>query len=168
MWEIRHFGILKILVTKGYFKNFSYEGGINTPLIAYWPNKIKPKSLTKYPGHFIDFMTTFVDLTGAKYPKEFNNQAITPMQGESLLPVLLAEGKEREKPIFWEWQDGQAVYFNSFKIVKEGLKNPWELYNLESDPTETKNLATEKPEKVKELGNLFEEWKSQFVMSNGN
>jgi len=151
-----------------YFKNFSYEGGINTPLIAYWPNKIKPKSLTEYPGHLIDFMSTFVDLTGAKYPKEFNNHAITPMQGESLLPVFLGENKERQKPIFWEWQDGQAVYFNSFKIVKEGLKNPWELYNLVADPTETKNLANEKPEKVKELGNLFEEWKSQFVMSNGN
>lgn len=151
-----------------YFKNFSYEGGINTPLIAYWPNKIKPKSFTGFPGHFIDFMATFVDLTGADYPEEFNNQKITPMQGESLLPVFLGGNTERQKPIFWEWQDGQAVYFNSFKIVKEGLKNPWELYNLESDPTETENLAAKNPQKIRELEKLYSNWKSQFVMSGGN
>lgn len=142
-----------------YFKNFSYEGGINTPLIAYWPNKIAPKTFTEFPGHFIDFMATFVDLTGADYPKEFNNQQITPMQGESLLPVLLGENTQRKKPIFWEWSDGQAAYFNSFKIVKEGLDNPWELYNLETDPTETNNLAGKNPEKTKELEELFADWK---------
>jgi arylsulfatase len=143
-----------------FFKNFSYEGGINTPLIAYWPNKIMPKTFTEFPGHFIDFMATFVDLTGAEYPQEFNNQQIIPMQGESLLPVFLGENKQREKPIFWEWQDGQAVYFNSFKIVKEGLENHWELYNLDADPTETNNLATQNPEKVKELEGLFLAWKA--------
>jgi arylsulfatase len=121
-----------------------------------------PKTFTEFPGHFIDFMATFVDLTGAEYPQEFNNQQIIPMQGESLLPVFLGENKQREKPIFWEWQDGQAVYFNSFKIVKEGLENHWELYNLDADPTETNNLATQNPEKVKELEGLFLAWKAGF------
>lgn len=143
-----------------FFKNFSYEGGINTPLIAYWPNKIKQKTFTEFPGHFIDFMATFVDLTGAEYPEEYNNEKITPMQGQSLLPVFLGENKLREKPIFWEWQDGKAVYFNSFKIVKEGLDNPWELYNLETDPTEMTDLSAQNPEKVKELEGLFMEWKA--------
>ena len=74
-----------------YFKNFSYEGGINTPFIAYWPEKIKPNSFSEFPGHFVDFMATLVDITGAKYPTNFNEQAITPMQGESLLPVFAGE-----------------------------------------------------------------------------
>ena len=143
-----------------YFKNYSFEGGINTPLIAYWPGKIKPASLTEFPGHFIDFMATFVELTKAEYPKKCNNQPITPMQGQSLLPVFYGENQTRERPVFWEWQDGQAVYFNSFKIVKEGFDSTWELYNLEIDPTETNNLASENPGKVEELNNLFSEWKS--------
>lgn len=143
-----------------YFKNFSFEGGINTPLIAYWPGKITPKTFSKFPGHFIDFMPTFVELSGAEYPEEFNNQKITPMQGESLLPAFLSENTEREKPIFWEWQNGQAVYFKGFKIVKHGLDKPFELYNLEADPTETKNLATENPGKAEELEKMFVEWKA--------
>jgi arylsulfatase len=84
------------------------------------------------------------------------------MQGQSLLPVLLGENTIRKKPIFWEWSDGQAAWFDSYKIVKEGLENPWELYNIESDPTETNNLSETYPQKVKELENLFITWKSEL------
>jgi len=149
-----------------FFKNFSYEGGINTPLIAYWPGKIKSNSFSRFPGHFVDIMATFVDITGAEYPTEFKNQQITPLQGQSLLPVFYGEKTNREKPIFWEWQNGQAVYDHSFKIVKEGLENSWDLYNLESDPTETKNLAGEHLEKVKELEKLFDEWKAALPVAS--
>ena len=143
-----------------YYKNFSYEGGINTPLIAYWPGKIEPKTFSQFPGHFIDLMATFVEITGARYPAEFNGQKITPMQGQSLLPAFKGENPPREKPIFWEWSNGQACYANSWKIVKEGLNNHWDLYNLKTDPSETKNLAAKNPDKVKELDALFNEWKA--------
>ncbi|MCG6186023.1 sulfatase-like hydrolase/transferase [Maribellus maritimus] len=149
-----------------FYKNFSYEGGINTPLIAWWPGKITPKTFSEFPGHFIDIMATVVDITGATYPTEFNNQKITPMQGVSLLPVLNGEKTSREKPIFWEWRRGRAVYSDSWKIVKEGLEEPWDLYNIEQDPTETKNLANSNPEKVKEMEQLFEEWKSSQIEKN--
>ena len=71
-----------------YYKNYSYEGGINTPLIAYWPGKIEPETFSEFPGHFIDFMATFVDITGSRYPEEYNGQKIIPMQGQSLLPAF--------------------------------------------------------------------------------
>lgn len=145
-----------------YYKNFSYEGGINTPFIAFWPEKIKAKTFSEFPGHFIDMMATLVEITGADYPEEFNEQHITPMQGQSLLPVFLGEKVEREKPIFWEWKRGQAVYSNGYKLVKEGLEKPWDLYKVSSGPTETKNLATENPEKVKEMEQLFTNWKASL------
>ena len=145
-----------------YYKNFSYEGGINTPFIAYWPEKIKAKSFSEFPGHFIDMMATLVDITGANYPENFNEQQITPMQGQSLLPVFLGENIEREKPIFWEWRRGQAVYSKGYKLVKEGLEKPWDLYKVSSDPTETNNLAAENPEKVKEMEQLFTNWKTSL------
>jgi arylsulfatase A-like enzyme len=145
-----------------YFKNISYEGGINTPLIAYWPGKIKAESFTKFPGHFIDIMSTLVDITDSKYPEKFNGQEIVPMQGESLLPVFKGENASRKTPIFWEWRRGKAVYSNSYKIVKEGLDRPWDLYNMENDPTETHNLSETMPEKVKELEALFNNWKNEL------
>ena len=84
------------------------------------------------------------------------------MQGQSLLPVFAGQETKREKPIFWEWRRGQAVYNNGFKIVKNGLDNPWDLYNLENDPTETNNLAEQNSEKVEELEKLFDDWKASL------
>ncbi len=149
-----------------YYKNFSYEGGINTPFIAYWPGKIKANSFSRFTGHFIDMMATLVDLTGAEYPSRFNEQTITPMQGESLIPVFKGEKSNREKPIFWEWRRGQAVYNDGYKIVKEGLDKPFDLYNVKTDPTETKNLAKDQPEKVKEMEQLFNDWKASLPHFN--
>jgi len=143
-----------------YFKNYSYEGGINTPLIAWWSGKIEANSFSEFPGHFIDIMATLVDITGADYPENFNNQNITPMQGQSLLPVFKGEDAERENPIFWEWRSGQAVYKDGYKIVKHGLDNPFDLYYIKEDPSETNNLAESNPEKLNELEKLFREWKS--------
>ncbi len=143
-----------------FYKNSSFEGGINTPFIAYWPDRIKPQSFSKFPGHFIDFMATLVDITGATYPGVFNAQNITPMQGESLLPVFQGIEAQRKQPIFWEWRNGQAAYYNGWKIVREGKFNPWELYNLTSNPTETNNLAKGNPEKVEELNKFFNDWES--------
>ncbi len=145
-----------------YYKNFSYEGGINTPLIAYWPGKIQANTFSEFPGHFIDLMATFVDITNADYPEVFNNKEITPMQGQSLLPVFMGENPVRKKPIFWEWQDGSAVYYESYKLVKEGFDKPWDLYNIGLDPTETNNLAKQNPEKVKELEKLFSDWEASL------
>ena len=69
---------------------------------------------------------------------------------------------KREKAIFWEYLDGQAAYYDSCKIVKHRLDNDWELYNTDKDPTETNNLALERPEKLEELDNLFWSWKTSL------
>lgn len=85
-----------------FYKNYSYEGGINTPMIAWWPDKIKANSLSGFSGHFIDIMPTIVELTGAAYPEYYNGQYITPMRGVSILPVLKGKKVNRDKPIYWQ------------------------------------------------------------------
>ncbi|MCF8225617.1 MAG: arylsulfatase [Bacteroidales bacterium] len=146
-----------------YFKNWSYEGGIRTPMIVHWPGQIsEPGSTCDFPCHFIDFMATFVDMTNAVYPDSANGSFIYPLAGESLIPVIEKKKTEREKPLFWNWRNGSAVLEGEWKIVRHGLEKPWELYNLVSDPSETNNLADQHPGQVSRLSTLYENWKSQF------
>jgi arylsulfatase A-like enzyme len=77
------------------YKQNQHEGGISSPLIVHWPEglKAKPGSITRQPGHLIDFMATFIELSGAKYPKQVGARSIDPLEGKSLLPII--QGKER-------------------------------------------------------------------------
>ncbi len=151
-----------------FYKNYSYEGGINTPLIAHWPGKIKAGTFSGFPGHFIDIMATYVDISGARYPGEFNDSEITPMQGESLLPAFRGEEALRSKPLFWEWSKGQAIRDGDWKLVRQGKEKPWDLYNVSEDPTETNNQATDYPEKVKAMDQQFLEWKKRMAAETGD
>ena len=143
-----------------YYKNYSYEGGINTPLIACSPGKIKPGQLSSFPGHFIDIMATFVDLTGADYPAQYHGQEIVPLQGESLWPAMVGEKHSRDQPLYWEWRNGQAVLDGEWKIVRNGLDQDWDLYHIATDHSEIKNLAKVYPEKVNGMDQQFRQWKS--------
>ncbi|MDN5214916.1 arylsulfatase [Fulvivirgaceae bacterium BMA12] len=145
-----------------FYKNFSYEGGINTPFIAYWPNKIKANSFSGYPGHFIDFMATFVDITKAEYPRTYHGQEITPLRGQSLLPTFENPGTKRNGPLYWEWRKGQAMRMDQWKIVRKDKNDPWDLYHIENDPTETHNEAQNNQDVVQELDGLFQSWKSGY------
>ncbi len=149
-----------------YYKNYSYEGGINTPLIARWPGQIEPGTFSRFPGHFIDMMATLVEVSGAEYPSVFNGSGITPMQGTSLLPAFRGIESERDRPLFWEWRNGQAVLSGEWKLVRHGLENPWELYRVSEDPAETENLASTFSKKTRELEALFMGWKESVMEEN--
>ncbi len=146
------------------FKNTSYEGGICTPFIAYWPGVIKKEGvISNQPLHFVDFMATFKDITGTQYPTTFRNQSIVPMQGESFLPILKGGTiKEREKPIFWQWAKGKAIRVGDWKAVAN--KEVWALYDMKVDRNETNDLKGKNPEKFKELVDLYNEWAATNVV----
>lgn len=145
-----------------YYKNYSFEGGIRTPLIAYWPNNIKANSFSKFPGHFIDFMATFIDVSDAEYPTNYNDETITPMRGISLLPAFMGKSLLRNDALYWRWHNGSAVRMANWKLVKHGIESSWDLYNIEEDPSETLNLAKEMPNKVNKLDSVYNVWISQY------
>ncbi|HEX7905419.1 MAG TPA: arylsulfatase [Chitinophagaceae bacterium] len=145
-----------------YFKNYSYEGGTASPLIISWKNKLQnPNRISDYTGHLIDIMATLVDVVGAPYPTEYNGKPVLPYEGSSLMPVIRNEKATREKPIFWEWQRGQAVRDGKWKLVKQGLDNPWSLFDMSIDPSETIDLAKANPDRVQKMDQLFKDWKAR-------
>jgi arylsulfatase len=142
------------------YKHWVHEGGISTPLIAYWPGRIKePGSITHQSGHLIDLMATCVDVGGARYPTTFNGQAITPLEGKSLGPVFEGRQREPHAALCWEHEGNRAARQGKWKLVSRfETGNAWELYDMEADRTEMNNLAAADPARVKELSAVWGAW----------
>lgn len=145
------------------YKHWVHEGGISTPLIAHWPNRIKSTGeLRHQPGHLIDIMATCMDVSGASYPNTFKREPIHPMEGRSLQPAFDNRPIDREA-IYWEHEANCAVRVDHWKLVRKGaMRNgdlgPWELYNLKQDRSEMNDLAAEHPIKVKALEAQWDAW----------
>ena len=142
------------------YKHWMHEGGIATPLIAHWPRGIsrtRRGRLENTPGHLIDLMSTAIDVSGARYPKEYGGQSIQPMEGVSLRPAFAGRELGRTQPLFWEHEGNRAIRDGRWKLVAKE-KQPWELYDMELDRTEMNNLAAREPELVRELEAKWMAW----------
>ncbi|WP_170151039.1 arylsulfatase [Hephaestia caeni] len=143
-----------------YFKHYTEEGGISTPLIAYWPKGIDPKldgGFVRAPGHLIDVMPTLVEISGATYPKTFHGHAIVPMQGRSFAPAFRGQALHRDKPIFWEHEGNRAVRDGKWKLVAR-YSRPWQLFDMSRDRSETRDLAAANPARVREMAAEWDNW----------
>jgi len=145
------------------YKHWVHEGGISSPLVVHWPNGVTvPGSWTDQPGHLIDIMATCLDVAGAAYPKDYAGHAITPLEGESLRPIF--SGKDRNGHpggIYWEHEGNRAIRLGKWKLVSKWSppeKNRWELYDIDADRTERKDLSGEMPEKVEEMSAMWQAW----------
>jgi len=139
------------------YKHWVHEGGIATPLVAYWPAVIAANQITHQVGHIIDLMATCVDVGGAKYPQTRGSHALVPLEGRSLLPVLQSKVRSAHETLYWEHEGNRAVRQGNWKLVSAD-GGPWELYDLETDRTELDNLAAKQPDKVSELAGLYQRW----------
>ncbi|MDX2033485.1 MAG: arylsulfatase [Blastocatellia bacterium] len=151
------------------YKHWTHEGGISTPLIAHWPKGIAASQrnrLASSPGHLIDLMATAVDVSGARYPREFKGQKIHPMEGVSLRPVLAGRALQRPQPIFWEHEGNRAVREGKWKLVAKE-NQPWELYDIEADRTEMADLAAKHPERVKAMAAQWDAWAARANVAPG-
>jgi len=146
------------------YKSSNHEGGISTPLIVHWPEKIKKASITNQKGHVIDFMPTFMELAGASYPEELDGEKIKAFQGKSLVSAI--DGKISERgALFFEHEADRAVIDGKWKLVatkagKKPYKGKWELHDLSVDRAEENNLIEKQPEIAAELEQKWNEWAS--------
>jgi len=148
------------------YKNDSYEGGICTPFIAFWPAAMTKKGVINNTAqHFIDIMPTLKEISGGSYPTNFRSQQIVPMQGRSFLPILqTGTDSTRIKPIFWQWANGTAIRVDNWKAVSTVAKangistTVYQLFDMSKDRNETNDLIKVNPAKFNELKALYDNW----------
>jgi arylsulfatase A-like enzyme len=142
------------------FKDYVYEGGISSPFIAWYPSKIKPGTISKGTGHLIDLAPTFYELAGASYPKKYKDIVPNALPGKSLLPVLYGQDNEvkRGEPLFWERAGNRAVRDGKWKLESHYPSYTWELYDVESDRGETRDIARFNHDVVSRLSIAYFQW----------
>ncbi|MGQ9650025.1 MAG: arylsulfatase [Phycisphaerae bacterium] len=140
------------------YKHWVHEGGISTPLIAYWPAVIdKRGAITREVGHLVDLMATCLDAAGVKYPATYRDKPITPLEGKSLVPIFRTGTRLGHEALFWEHEGNRAVREGKWKLVSRH-PGKWELYDLEADRTELNNLADKYPDRVKSMADKYKAW----------
>jgi arylsulfatase A-like enzyme len=143
------------------YKNNPQEGGIAAPLVISWPKGIAAaanNSLQRGLAHITDFMPTFVEAAGAKYPAQARGELIHPMVGQSLVGILRGHGRPEPEFLFFEHSNNCAVRSGNWKAVARYGEFKWQLYEMESDRLEERNVATEHPEIVARLAEAWRRW----------
>ena len=140
------------------YKSWVHEGGITTPLIAWWPGKVPAESWCREPAHIMDFMPTFLELAGGAYPTTFRGQEILPVEGKSIRPLLQGRERQPHDRLFWEWSGNRAIREGDMKLVWDKDVKQWELYDLSKDRTETINLANQQPARVETMSAAWGRW----------
>ncbi|MDE0123692.1 MAG: sulfatase [Bryobacterales bacterium] len=124
-------------------KGYLWEGGIREPLIVRWPGTVQPGSVEDTPVTSIDFYPTILEMAGA---------ADVPghtIDGVSLVPLLEGTGTIDRPTLFWHYPHYSnagstpmgAIRKGSWKLLEFFEDSHVELYNLETDPAETTDLA---------------------------
>ena len=133
-----------------------YEGGHRVPMIVSWPGRIPP-GVTDEVAHSNDLFPTLLGLSGTN-PVESDGIDLAPLwTGREALP---------ERDLFWRTMSHRAVRSGPWKLVaslRDGVQP--ELYNLEDDPGEQRNLAKEKPATVKKLSAAWSKWEADVNLS---
>jgi arylsulfatase A-like enzyme len=121
-----------------------YEGGIRVPLVVRWPGRVRAGSSSAFPVTLCDLMPTAAALAGVSAP--------SAADGVSLLPLLLGGRAPRREFLYWEFHEGgfaQAARVGSWKAVRKGVGGAVELYDLKTDPGETRDVASRHPALVR-------------------
>ncbi|MBS1907826.1 MAG: arylsulfatase [Actinobacteria bacterium] len=153
----------------------SHFGGTRNPMAISWPNRITPDPVPRAQFHRCnDLAPTVLEILGITEPKTVSGVEQKPMDGTSFAYAIddrEAEGRLRTQ--YFEIMGSRAIYHDGWMASATGPRLPWvqgvapgiqnwtpdqdawELYNLEEDWTQARDLAAERPDKLRELQDVF-------------
>lgn len=154
-----------------FFKTFTTEGGIRAPLMVRMPGQKTGGNWIGAFVHVTDVMPTLLELTETPYPEQFNGNALHPLIGKSILPILTGKSKDvhTDDGMGYELFEMKAFIKGKWKILRLPLpmgSGEWELYNIEKDPGETTDLSVEFPEVKKQLIEAWDRYAAQNDVYN--
>lgn len=141
-------------------KIWVHEGGVATPLIARWPAGIATTGELRHAvGHVIDLAPTILKLAGGTWPKESEGLTLPPPPGHDLAPTFAHDIAIERECLWWLHENNRAIRQGDWKLVA-AHNEEWQLYDLANDRAENNDLATNNPQKTKELARL---WQKKLV-----
>lgn len=127
------------------------DGGIRVPGIVRWTGVTKPGTVSDHIWAFWDVLPTAAELAKATPP--------AGLDGISFAPTILGKGDQlKHRYLYWEFHEGgfkQAIRRDNWKAIRLGSGQPFELYDVKSDPGETRNVAALHPDVVKNIEDDF-------------
>jgi len=150
-------------------KGSLYEGGTRVPLIVRWPGKIAPGSECHQPTIHVDFYPTLIEIAGAETPRHV-------LDGESLVALLQQPARPLQRAAIYQHFPGYlgapagmwrttpvtTIQVGDWKLMEFLEDGSLELYNLQEDIGESKNLATAQPDKARELHERMIAWRHEI------
>ncbi len=146
-----------------------YEGGVRVPAFFHWEGHWKPRDEGALTAH-IDLFPTLAEIAGASLPSGVK------LDGRSLMPLLNGQGADwPDRMLFTHvgrWPKGEAaqskywrcaVRSTRYHMVNPTKENHWELYDMQADPGEKRNIAAEHPEVVREMDAAYDKWWAEVL-----
>ncbi|MEW4564394.1 arylsulfatase [Bremerella sp. JC770] len=137
-------------------KRSMYEGGIRSPSIACWPGQIPSGTVSDQVWSFWDVMPTLADLT--------DQDLKSATDGISILPALVDGKPVEHPPLYWEFHErgfSQAARRGDWKVVRNGVGKPLELYDLSIDIHEDNDLAAQHPDVIERFESYLSSARSE-------
>jgi len=144
-------------------KGFLYEGGVRVPLLVRWPGVTAAGTVNERPVILTDLMPTLLEAAGVEPAK-----ATGPLDGHSLVP-LLRRGELKASDLWWHFphysnqggRPGGALRDGRWKFIENFEGQDAELYDLEADPGESRNLAATEPGVAAMLAGRLAAWRAR-------
>ncbi len=136
-------------------KRSLHEGGIRVPAFVVWPGEVPAGTRRDSTACTVDYLPTIAELLHLDLPD-------TSLDGVSLAGLIRGADWQRPRPLGFRAGPQSAWIDGDHKLIRRRADEPFELYDLETDPAESRDLADQDPERASRLREDLEAWLGSF------